>query len=319
MPFLRTTTQRVSVVFLCVCIQLHFFTAQILYFLCIIHPKRHHVQTISRQTPRYTVALSRCCAPYTTRFVDICVTRCFRLSNRLQILNTTPLDELHQVERAVDEYRNVIDSVFLQYKEDSRIKQLPYNQSDIDQSRERLREHKHACRDFQSELNHILVSAGKSSLLDGAKQQHQQSLGQHASRDEMMSHGLQVMNASHISLKRSLDNVMAARELGVHVVTELENQNAQTNQLHDHVVAVDTTMSRTMTALRRIRRRLSTDRVIWACACLITIATVVLIVILQLRDVDDSNNKSHQDTKISIYQAQRFDMFVLSSSVMFLC
>jgi len=173
------------------------------------------------------------------------------------------------------EFRNTLDAAQLELKQMSRT-----SSGRCAQLTTAFRQHKDKLKDLQAICDTHKNTIQRQALFEGASTNEPD---RNNTQTELMEHGEFVMNASHASLKRSAERIYAAREMGTETVNKLETQKDKLASVHDRIEEIDTTMARSLNALRRIGRRIATDKLVWACTCLVIVCIVVVLIVISLR------------------------------------
>jgi hypothetical protein len=145
-----------------------------------------------------------------------------------------------------------------------------------------LRDHKLNLRQLKTDYDWAKASSDKNALMDGAKPAGA-SAADMASADGMMQYGLNVQQASMESLKNSIRTINETKEIGININAQLDANTHQIETMHDNLTSIDTTLARSTKVIKRMARKMATDKVIWVFTFLIIAAVVAIIVLRQYK------------------------------------
>jgi hypothetical protein len=144
-----------------------------------------------------------------------------------------------------------------------------------------LRDHKHTLKELKNEYEWRKSNSDKNNLLDGA------SAGATAAdmttAEGMMKHGLDVQDKSKESLERTRRVVAEAKDIGIDTVAKLDANTQQIEKMYDNLTSIDTTLARSTKVIKRMARKMATDKVIWVFAFLVFAAIIFIIVYKKLK------------------------------------
>jgi len=153
-----------------------------------------------------------------------------------------------------------------------------------------LRDHKHTLKELKSEYEWRKASSDKNQLMDGAKAPA--SAADMTTADGLMKHGLDVQAAGTASLERTLRVVHEAKDVGIDTVAKLDANTHQIEAMYDNLTAIDTTLARSTKVIKRMARKMATDKVIWVFTFLLFAAVVAIIVWKQIKDKESKSDDS---------------------------
>jgi len=153
-----------------------------------------------------------------------------------------------------------------------------------------LRDHKHTLKELKGEYEWRKTSSDKNALMDGAKVPA--TGADMNTADGLMKHGLDVQQQGTDSLQRTLRVVHETKDIGIDTVAKLDANTHQIEAMYDNLTAIDTTLARSTKVIKRMARKMATDKVIWVFTFLIFAAVVVIIVWKQIKKRQSSNSSS---------------------------
>jgi len=155
-----------------------------------------------------------------------------------------------------------------------------------------LRDHKHTLKELRNEYEWRKSQSDKNSLMEGAKPAA--TAADMATAEGMMKHGLDTQQKSKESLERTEKMVNQAKDLGIDTVAKLEANTHQIEQMYDNLEEIDSTLARSTKVLKRMARKVATDKVIWVFTFLVFVAIIVIIVLSNL-DITKGTNAPKAD------------------------
>jgi hypothetical protein len=152
-----------------------------------------------------------------------------------------------------------------------------------------LRDHKLNLKELKTEYEWRKSSSDKNALMDGAKPAGA-SAADMASADGLMKHGLEVQQAGTDSLGRTLRTINETKDIGIDLNAKLDANTHQIEAMYDNLTSIDTTLARSTKVIKRMARKMATDKVIWVFTFLIIAAVVAIIVWRQYKKSQDSSS-----------------------------
>ena len=116
----------------------------------------------------------------------------------------------------------------------------------------------------------------------------------------MMKHGMNVMEKSHKSLVRTIRTIDETRQIGIDVNQRLEQQTNQIENMYDNLESIDSTFGRSMKVIKRMGRKMATDKYIWVVITLV-LGTIFFIIIAQKQNLFNKSNHNFNTNSTSIY------------------
>jgi len=140
----------------------------------------------------------------------------------------------------------------------------------------KYKSHKANKKEWETRVEFARKHSTRSELMDG--HQKEATGADFNTAEGMMAHGAAVQADTKSSLERTLGVVADARDLGVATAAKLENQNKQMAGMLDDLASIDSTMERANKTLKRIARKMGTDKCLWVVIFLVLVAIIWIIV-----------------------------------------
>lgn len=157
-----------------------------------------------------------------------------------------------------------------------------------------LRDHKSTLKELKNEYDWRKANSDKNALMDGAKPSA--TAADMTTADGMMRHGLEVQDRGTESLQRTLRVVGEAKDIGIDTVAKLDANTHQIEAMYDNLTAIDTTLARSTKVIKRMARKMATDKVIWVFTFLVFAAVITIIVWKNLKKKSGSNDSTNTPT-----------------------
>lgn len=97
-----------------------------------------------------------------------------------------------------------------------------------------------------------------------------------------MNYGLEIQTKSKDSLQNSLKVIEETKRIGQETIQRMELNTEQIISIHDKVETIETTLSRSIKVVKRIGRKMITDKYIWGIFVLL-LGTVIFIIVWEER------------------------------------
>jgi len=159
--------------------------------------------------------------------------------------------DIDDIEDKLHTYENNLDAMQME------LKSLPMQQKKI--YRKKHKEHKQKLKEIRNELEWKKSSNTKRELVGD----HLEDKPDLTTADGMMSHGQNVLSDSKESLARSLAVVADTAQIGRATAQRLAAQREQLQKIFDDIKSIDSTLSRSNKILKRIARKIGTDKYLW--------------------------------------------------------
>jgi len=173
--------------------------------------------------------------------------------------------DIDDIEDKLHTYENHLDALQME------LKSLPIQQKKI--YRKKHKEHKQKLKEIRNELDWKKTNNTKRELI-GDQLENKPDL---TSADGMMEHGRSVMIDSKESLARSLAVVADTTQIGRATAQRLAAQREQLQKIFDDIKSIDSTLSRSNKILKRIARKIGTDKYLWVVVFLVFFFVIFII------------------------------------------
>jgi len=97
-------------------------------------------------------------------------------------------------------------------------------------------------------------------------------------QDGLIQHGKNIMSDSKESLERSLAAIGTAAEVGRNTAAQMDRQFNQLGGIKNDLGTMESTLARTNKVVRRIARKMSTDKLLWVVVFLVFVAVAVIVI-----------------------------------------
>jgi type IV secretory pathway TrbL component len=91
-------------------------------------------------------------------------------------------------------------------------------------------------------------------------------------------------------LGRTLRTIHETKDIGIDLNAKLDANTHQIEAMYDNLTSIDTTLARSTKVIKRMARKMATDKVIWVFTFLIIAAVVAIIVWRQYKKSQDSSS-----------------------------
>lgn len=187
--------------------------------------------------------------------------------------------DLDEIKDKIHSYNNALDSFKMELRT-----QQPTDKA-VYKSKAKTYTQNH--RKYKTDLDWAVAQLEKNELFEGAGQGAVDN-----SAEGKMQQGLAVQQDSKESLQRTMAKVAETQDIGREVAVKLENQTDQLDRMHDDLKETSSTLERSNVIMRRMGRKLKTDKYVWVIVLLV-IGAIVAIIIWKL--VDPSANVNVPD------------------------
>ena len=102
---------------------------------------------------------------------------------------------------------------------------------------------------------------------------------------ELIGHGTGLMTDTQTFADNIIITIEDTKHSGTDTLVTMRQQTQQIERVHDKAFAIENTLERTTYIVKRMIRRLGTDRYLWALIFLIIIA-VIVIVLIKIRNAN---------------------------------
>jgi hypothetical protein len=167
----------------------------------------------------------------------------------------TNRDVLNKIKIKLQEFKNQLDTA--------------ENQSFDTKSKDLIQIHKKDYKDLKNEYDwNVKINTKEQLFTDHIP----------TTNNDAMTYSLDIMHDSEKSLIRTLKLVENTKIIGEQVVQKLHMNTEQIEGMYDKLESIETTLSRSMKIVRRIFRKIATDKVIWVVTFLVIVAVIYIIV-----------------------------------------
>lgn len=133
-------------------------------------------------------------------------------------------------------------------------------------------------RKYKTDLEWAEKSGAKNELMDGARGAQAAKMN---TAEGLMDHGLKTQEASKDALVRITQKVGETREIGVATAAQLAEQTNQLEHMYDDLQDINSTLQRSTVIIKRMTRKLKTDKYMWVMSLLV-IAVIIAIIIYKI-------------------------------------
>jgi hypothetical protein len=175
-------------------------------------------------------------------------------------------DMLQQIQEKISEFSFACEGFKLELSDCVKDKQ---------QYKQKFRQYRITLKQFNTDLAWQKTNSTKNALLEGATAQ---SALQEESEDALIQHGLEVQQASSESLQRTLAVTAETQVIARSTAQTLDAQTQQLTRMYDDLEKIDSALDRSTVLMRRMARRVLTDKYIWVLIFLVIVAVIVIIV-----------------------------------------
>lgn len=139
-----------------------------------------------------------------------------------------------------------------------------------------VKEHKQTFQKLKNEYEWKKQAQVKDQLLG---EHTEATAGDQNSADGLMKYGLDVQDKSKESLKRSLETIENAKQVGTKTVEKLQANTEQIENMYNELETIESSLARSRKTIARIARKVATDKYVWVFIVLVIGAIVALIIV----------------------------------------
>jgi len=177
-------------------------------------------------------------------------------------------DDLGAIQLKLDQFQSPLDTMHLDLKTLDLTVKKRYMQ--------KWKAHRQHKKDWETRLESERKFNTREQLMDGHAVEKKGA--DFDTADGLMQHGAAVQADTKEAIARGQAVVKDARDLGVGITTRLDAQNKQTANMIDDLASIDNTLTRANKTLRRIARKIGTDKYLWVLIFLVIVAVIFIIV-----------------------------------------
>jgi len=179
------------------------------------------------------------------------------------------LDELEDKFRA---YENTLQALQIELKS--------LSPADKKTWKRKYKIYKKKVKEFKNDYEWKKSNNARSALLDDHKDVGKPDLN---TSDGMMQHGRAVMQEGKEALGRVLGVVASTQEIGKATLVKLDEQTKQLEKIFEDLKSIESTLERSTRVMKRIGRKMATDKYLWVIIFLVIFAIIFLIVWTSVR------------------------------------
>ena len=188
--------------------------------------------------------------------------------------------DLDEIAARIKEFQVALDSANIELRHLG-------NHPDKAELKQMLRDHRSTLKELKADYEQKRGGAVKDELLgdheeDGAAGQE--------TADSLMAHGFKTQAASAESLQRTLATIEMSKEVGTDAVLKLESNTKQVEGLYDQLEQIESSLQRSTKIIRRIARKVATDKYVWVMICLLFCAVLAIIVLTKVKPGSSSSS-----------------------------
>ena len=187
--------------------------------------------------------------------------------------------DLQDVAQRIKEFQIALDSAAIELRHIG-------NHPDKAELKQMLREHKNQLKELKIRYEERKGAIVKDELLGD----HSEETDRLETAEGLMEHGLNTQAKSQESLQRTLATIERTKEVGTDVVLKLETNTKQIQNMYDELEQIESSLARSTKIIRRIGRKMATDRYIWVMIVLLLCAILVIIVLTKVNLHPGSGN-----------------------------
>ena len=192
--------------------------------------------------------------------------------------------DLQDVAQRIKEFQIALDSAAIELRHIG-------NHPDKTELKQMLREHKAVLKELRIRYEEKKGAIVKDELLGD----HSEETDRLETAEGLMEHGLNTQAQSAESLQRTLATIERTKEVGTDTVLKLETNTKQIQNMYDELEQIESSLARATKIIRRIGRKMATDRYIWVMIVLLLCAILVIIVLTKV----NLHPNSHDDNSSS--------------------
>jgi len=157
-----------------------------------------------------------------------------------------------------------------------------------------LRDHKNTLKELKNDYEWKKSAATKEQLMGDHKDSGPADLD---TAEGLMKHGLDVQDKSKESLGRTLRVVNDTKNIGIDTVAKLEANTQQIEGMYDKLESIESTLARSTKIIKRMARKVATDKYVWVVVFLVFAAIVAVIVV---KNVKKKSGESASDGDVNV-------------------
>eukprot|EP00457_Paulinella_chromatophora_P012237 gb/GEZN01012431.1/.p1 GENE.gb/GEZN01012431.1/~~gb/GEZN01012431.1/.p1 ORF type:complete len:225 (+),score=57.85 gb/GEZN01012431.1/:106-780(+) len=180
--------------------------------------------------------------------------------------------DMAELKSLLKSYENAFDNYKIECRELPKKDQRLY--------KKKRKEYTDALQELQNDIRWKAAQSQKNELLDG---QFEEEVDR-TTEIGKIKYGQSVLAESKDSLQRTLGKVTETVTLGAETLQKLENQTKQLENMHDSMDELGSSLERSQVIMRRMFRKMSTDKYLWVVTFFVFAAVVAIVVYQALPD-----------------------------------
>jgi len=178
--------------------------------------------------------------------------------------------DIGDIEDKIKSYNTNLDALQIE------LKSLP--PKDVKQYRRKCTEYKKKLKEIANDLEWKKQSTVKNELMKEAADGKGVDGGPDLnSSDGMMSHGRDVLAQSDQALKGILGTIATTRDVATATAARLHEQEKQLQKVFDDLKTIDSALARSNRIIRRIGRKMATDKYLWVIIFIVIFFIIFII------------------------------------------
>jgi DNA repair ATPase RecN len=189
--------------------------------------------------------------------------------------------DLQDIKQRLKEFQGAYEAANIE------LRHLGPNNPSKNEYKQILKDHKHTLKELRNEFDYKSAAVTKNELLGEDK-----DTADRETAEGLMKHGDNVMNSSKDSLERTLRTVQDAKEVGVDINAKLEANTAQIEGMYDKLEEIESTLQRSTKVIKRMARKMATDKYVWVVVALVFFAILFIIIYQKVKSKTSSSSSS---------------------------
>jgi len=185
--------------------------------------------------------------------------------------------ELDHIRSQVDEFQTALDAIKIELKSPA------ISHTERESYRKRHKEYRAILEQLKADIEWKEKDQDREDLMGDRKA----PAHDYSTEGGLIAHGDAVLDASGQSLQRAAAGVTQAVEIGKDVTKKLQSQTAQNANQIDSLYQIENMVDRSAMIMRRMARKIASDKYMWVMAFLVFAAIVFIIVWKQVKDGAD--------------------------------
>jgi uncharacterized phage infection (PIP) family protein YhgE len=175
--------------------------------------------------------------------------------------------DVNEIEDLITQFGNGLDSFMMELKGLKEEKKTEY--------KNKLKKHKKTIQGVKNDLEWAKQNATRDELLGERAEPVGPDL---ASESGVVQHGKNVLDESGQSLQRTLAKVSETRVIAVDTAGKIQEQTNQIEGMYNDLYEIDDTMKRSTAIMKRMFRKVKTEKYLWVLIFLIVAAVLFILI-----------------------------------------